>query len=289
MGAGAMAGRELARSLGSHGIDQQIIPYDEKVVPKPIVTRRRIADLFYRHFEGRAHTAFPNPSHPQDCDVFSRLQYVADCISLGIVHLDDRASEDHIGFVERLTHSDWGARHRGSETRQDKNQGRNKQFRSHDCFIITPLVRLDPCLALLMAWRKFSGKELSMKFPRGLRASSFLVLVAAMSMSAVDSQTVTVKGFVLDSACAFTKGISKPVSKQCAKDCAKGGSPLVILADNGDIYWPVTETMPATGQNAKLLPFAGEFVTATGKMYQRRGSKAIAIEKIEKQPAGNHK
>ena len=128
-----------------------------------------------------------------------------------------------------------------------------------------------------------------MKFPGALRAVCFVVLVAAVSMSAVDSQTVTVKGFVLDSACAFTKGISKPVSKQCAIDCAKGGSPLVILADTGDIYWPVTETMPATGQNAKLLPFAGEWVKATGKVYQRGGSKAMAIEKIEKQPAADHK
>ena len=128
-----------------------------------------------------------------------------------------------------------------------------------------------------------------MKFPRGLRASCFLVFVVVVSMSAVDSQTVTVKGFVLDSACAFTKGISKPVSKQCAIDCAKGGSPLVILADSGDVYWPVTETLPATGQNAKLLPFAGERVTATGKVYQRGGSKAMAIEKIEKQTAADHK
>jgi hypothetical protein len=128
-----------------------------------------------------------------------------------------------------------------------------------------------------------------MKFPRALRAVCFVVLAAAVYVSAVDSQTVTVKGFVLDSACAFTKGISKPVSKQCAKDCAKGGSPLVILADNGEIYWPVSETMPATGQNAKLLPFAGEWVTATGKVYQRGGSKAIAITKIEAQTATNHK
>ena len=128
-----------------------------------------------------------------------------------------------------------------------------------------------------------------MKFQRVLRASCLIVLAVAVSMNAVDSQIVTVKGFVLDSACAFTKGISKPVSKQCAIDCAKGGSPLVILADNGDIYWPVTETMPATGQNVKLLPFAGERVTATGKVFQRGGSKAMAIEKIEKQRAADHK
>lgn len=118
---------------------------------------------------------------------------------------------------------------------------------------------------------------------------AFIVLVAALCMSAGDSQSATVKGFVLDSACAFTKGISKPVSKQCAIECAKGGSQLVILADNGDVYWPVSETIPAAGQNAKLLPFAGERVTATGKVYQRGGSKAIAIENIQTQTAATHK
>ena len=129
-----------------------------------------------------------------------------------------------------------------------------------------------------------------MKFPAAaLKAACFVLLATAVYMRAVDSQTVTVKGFVLDSACAFTKGLTKPVSKQCARDCAKGGSPLVILADNGDIYWPISETMPATGQNQKLLPFAGDWVTATGKVYQRGGSKAIAIEKIEAQPPASHK
>ena len=118
---------------------------------------------------------------------------------------------------------------------------------------------------------------------------TILGLATAMYLTAADSSTVTVKGFVLDSACAFTKGLTKPASKQCAIDCAKGGSPLVILADNGDIYWPIADSMPAIGQNAKLLPFAGDFVRATGKIYRRGGSKGIAIEKIELQAAPNHK
>lgn len=102
-------------------------------------------------------------------------------------------------------------------------------------------------------------------------------------MSAADSPSVTVKGYVMDSACAFTKGLSKPMSKQCATSCAKGGSPLVIVAEDGNVYWPVADTVPASGQNAKLLPFAGDKVTATGKIYQRGGSKAIVIQKIEAQ------
>ena len=95
--------------------------------------------------------------------------------------------------------------------------------------------------------------------------------------------TVTVKGYVLDSACAFTKGLSKPISKQCATSCANAGSQLVILTDNGTIYWPIVDTTPSSGQNPKLLPFAGDKVIVRGKVYQRGGSRAIVIEKIEAQ------
>lgn len=110
-----------------------------------------------------------------------------------------------------------------------------------------------------------------------------LVLLAALSLAAADAPKVTVKGYVLDSACAFTKNLDKPISKQCAISCANAGSPLVILADDGTIYWPIADTTPSSGQNSKLLPFAGDKVTVTGKVYQRGGSKAIVIEKIEPQ------
>lgn len=111
------------------------------------------------------------------------------------------------------------------------------------------------------------------------------LLFASISVSAADAPTLTVKGYVLDSACAFTKDLEKPVSKQCAISCAQAGSPLVLLAEDGTIYWPIADTTPSKGQNARLLPFAGEKVTATGKVYDRGGSKAIVIEKIERQSA----
>jgi hypothetical protein len=123
-----------------------------------------------------------------------------------------------------------------------------------------------------------------MKFTSATSKAVLLVLFAAtISLSAADSPTVTVKGYVLDSACAFTKDLSKPISKQCAISCANAGSPLVILADDGIIYWPIAGTTPSSGQNPKLLPFAGDKVIASGKVYQRGGSKAIVIEKIEAQ------
>ena len=111
-----------------------------------------------------------------------------------------------------------------------------------------------------------------------------LALVLAIAALAADKDAgkpITVKGYVLDSACAFTKSLKKPISAECATACAKAGSPLVILTDSGTIYWPIADTTPSSGQNEELLPFAGQKVTASGKVFQRGGSSALVIEKIE--------
>ena len=98
-------------------------------------------------------------------------------------------------------------------------------------------------------------------------------------------KSVSVEGYVLDSACAFTKNLEKPISRECALQCAKAASQLVILSDDGAIYWPIAGTTPATGQNAKLMEFAGGRVTAKGKLYDRGGSHALVIEQIAAAPA----
>jgi hypothetical protein len=47
------------------------------------------------------------------------------------------------------------------------------------------------------------------------------------------------------------------------------------------IYWPIADTTPSSGQNDKLLPYAGKKVAVTGKVFARGGSRAIVISKIE--------
>jgi len=110
------------------------------------------------------------------------------------------------------------------------------------------------------------------------------VICAALAFSADTGVNKTVTGWVLDSACAFTKGLAKPISRDCAISCAKTGSPLVILQDDGAIYWPISDSMPAVGQNQRLLPYAGKRVTATGKVYTRGGSTALVIQRIDAAP-----
>jgi hypothetical protein len=122
---------------------------------------------------------------------------------------------------------------------------------------------------------------------RNIMRAGALALALCLSSLLLPAQqkTVSVEGYVLDSACAFTKNLDKPISRECALKCAKAGSQLVILADDGSIYWPIAETTPATGQNAKLLQFAGGRVTAKGKLYDRGGSHALVIEEIAAAPA----
>jgi hypothetical protein len=105
------------------------------------------------------------------------------------------------------------------------------------------------------------------------------LFAASLALGSDTAQSVSVNGYVIDSACAFTKNLKKPVSPQCAVACAKAGSPLVILADDGTIYWPIADTTPSSGQNDKLLPFAGQPVTVSGKVYVRGRSSAIVIAK----------
>ena len=108
-----------------------------------------------------------------------------------------------------------------------------------------------------------------------------LALLAVAFAASGNGKPDTIKGYVLDSACAFTKNLKKPISSECAVACAKAGSPLVILSDDGTIYWPISDATPSSGQNEKLLPFAGQKVTATGKVFERGGSRALVIDKVE--------
>ncbi len=113
----------------------------------------------------------------------------------------------------------------------------------------------------------------------GLSVVLLTMLVGGTMWAA--GKSATIKGYVIDSSCTFTKDLKKPISPDCAVACAKAGSPLVIQAENGAIYLPISGGEPASGQNDKLMPFAGQKVTVTGTVYIKGGSRAIVIDKIE--------
>jgi hypothetical protein len=112
-----------------------------------------------------------------------------------------------------------------------------------------------------------------------------VLIVAADNTESTAIGTQTVAGLVRDIACPLQnkKSTSTNYSKDCITMCAKVGSPLGILTNDGAVYVPITESMPDAGQDA-LKPFVGEHVQATGKVFERNGTRAIEISEIHQLP-----
>lgn len=92
-----------------------------------------------------------------------------------------------------------------------------------------------------------------------------------------------VEGLVRDVACPIQnhKSTATHFNLDCALACAKAGSPLIILTQAGDIYFPMSDDMPDPSQREKLMPFIGKYVRATGKVYQRNGTRTIVINDVK--------
>ena len=112
-----------------------------------------------------------------------------------------------------------------------------------------------------------------------------MLILAADNPDSTAIGNGTVEGLVRDIACPLQnrKSTATSYSKDCIATCFKAGSPLGILANDGTVYVPITESMPDTGQD-QLKPFIGEHVRATGKMFQRNGGHAIEISEIHQLP-----
>jgi hypothetical protein len=93
----------------------------------------------------------------------------------------------------------------------------------------------------------------------------------------------SVQGLVRDVACPIQnhKSTATDFNLDCALACARSGSPLIILTRTGDIYFPISDQMPDPDQRAKLMPFVGKFVAATGTVYTRNGTRTIVIQNIK--------
>jgi hypothetical protein len=94
---------------------------------------------------------------------------------------------------------------------------------------------------------------------------------------------VTIEGLVRDIACPIQnpKANATEFNLQCALECARHGSPLVIQTKDGELYIPISGSMPDQGQPEKLMPFVGKYVRARGAVFERKGTHAIVISEIK--------
>lgn len=98
-----------------------------------------------------------------------------------------------------------------------------------------------------------------------------------------NAKTMTIEGAVRDLACPVQNpaGTATNFSLKCTLDCVKHGSPIILLTKDGFIYFPISADMPDSDQREKMMPFVGKYVQATGAVFERKGTRAIAITQIE--------
>jgi hypothetical protein len=96
----------------------------------------------------------------------------------------------------------------------------------------------------------------------------------------------SVTGWVVDASGWLGMGLYGDGHRQDAAASANMGTPLVILTDRGSIIFPVTLTTPASPKenNAKLVPFAEQRVTVTGRVIKRGREHGIVIETVARTP-----
>ena len=98
-----------------------------------------------------------------------------------------------------------------------------------------------------------------------------------------NAKTMTIEGLVRDLACPVQNpaGTATKFSLKCVLDCVKHGSAIIILTKDGFIYFPISADMPDSDQRDKMMPFVGKYVQATGAVFERKGTRAIAITEIK--------
>jgi hypothetical protein len=98
-----------------------------------------------------------------------------------------------------------------------------------------------------------------------------------------NAKTMTIEGAVRDLACPVQNpaGTATNFDLKCTLDCVRHGSPIIILTKDGLIYFPISADMPDSDQREKMMPFVGKYVQATGAVFERKGTRAIAITQIK--------
>ena len=113
------------------------------------------------------------------------------------------------------------------------------------------------------------------------------ILITAAGAAFVTALTVpifaadmTVKGEVVDVACATSKGDGGKGDGHaaCAMSCAKRGQPVGVMTADA-IYVLVGDY--TSNNNAKLLDFVSKRVEVTGEVSERDGQKTITVKSIK--------
>lgn len=100
-----------------------------------------------------------------------------------------------------------------------------------------------------------------------------------------DGKPGMVTGYVRDVACLLRNpesgAATSALTQDCMRKCIRNGSPIGILTEEGALYTPISDMIPDLAVRAKMTPYVGQYVKASGRLFERGGLHAIAIEKSE--------
>lgn len=91
------------------------------------------------------------------------------------------------------------------------------------------------------------------------------------------SESITVKGEILDMACYLDHGAMGAKHAECAKTCIESGLPTGIKAEDGKVYLLIGEHKPI---NKNLAAYAAKTITVKGKAVSRDGFNMIENAEI---------
>lgn len=119
----------------------------------------------------------------------------------------------------------------------------------------------------------------------GLAISLALIGYSATTASAQanmkNGEKITVKGEVLDMACYMAHESKGAKHASCAKTCVKGGAPMGVLDNEGNVIL-IVEDHQNTEPYEKMKDLAAQNVSATGTYYNRGGVPGIILDSVEK-------
>ena len=106
-----------------------------------------------------------------------------------------------------------------------------------------------------------------------------LLVLIALAAGAADDKTVTLTGEIVDLHCYTSRGAKGEEHAGCSNACISRDVPAALLAEDGTLYLLVNEKPVSVKE--KIAGKAGKKVTATGKVVERSGMKALQLASVD--------
>jgi type 1 fimbria pilin len=104
---------------------------------------------------------------------------------------------------------------------------------------------------------------------------------AARAADAPGSDSVTVKGEIVDLACYLNHGARGAKHQQCALTCLKNGEPMGLLTESGQVYLLLADHQDAKPfEEAKT--YAADQVEVTGPIAEKAGITGLTVLSVKK-------